>query len=619
MHTDSSSDSTLTFRVRVSTLFSTSTQLALLLQREARRAARARRAPASAMSGFGGFKSASAYLRDAKPVVKDNAGGAAPQNDVGTLNPKGKRSSEVPNPATAKRHAASVASSFFKPGGAGPGATPSSAPGRPTKTFKPSDPSLPFAEWPEEEKEQWKAKKKAQEAKADAKKAERLKSRQGSIFGAFAKAADLHKSTDATRNLADDLPIQIKQKILSNVPAGSLRDARAISKAWRAAVDDETFQRFAKMAAHLGAGQGSGSAGYEATTSAHDNEALEQNNQETETARLTSRRVAVGTWMVANGAVDCAGLVKFLANASPRPFKTPLTTCALVRAVRDAERVLERKRFDDASTSGPSPGAGLADALTELATWRLPKDDGWALLALAVFVLVENACSMSFLFQAAESAGRTSTKGAAELLGVVAEFCPRQDLDEFASLLVATMSSPTWVGYLGDGDTVESREGNGISVGSVHTARLARMAHVNEAVGTLELTRARMFFSTGNQKKRTLTHEQLAVVSGDLAVDQVMLVRAFAGTGKTTTLLEYVKRRPGHTFAYLTFNRAIMEEVRVAFPKSRRTVCHTRLTLFVNNHRRNARFQKTQKRSPSTASRFASSGSRSSTSCYGGI
>jgi len=145
------------------------------------------------------------------------------------------------------------------------------------------------------------------------------------------------------------------------------------------------------------------------------------------------------------------------------------------------------------------------------------------------------------------------------------------------------------------------------------------MAHVNEAVGTLELTRARMFFSTGNQKKRTLTHEQLAVVSGDLAVDQVMLVRAFAGTGKTTTLLEYVKRRPGHTFAYLTFNRAIMEEVRVAFPKSRRTVCHTRLTLFVNNHRRNAHFQKTQKRSPSTASRFASSGSRSSTSCYGGI
>ena len=48
-------------------------------------------------------------------------------------------------------------------------------------------------------------------------------------------------------------------------------------------------------------------------------------------------------------------------------------------------------------------------------------------------------------------------------------------------------------------------------------------------------------------------------------------MRAFAGTGKTTTLLEYVRRRPGHKFAYLTFNRQVMLEAQTKFPKN--TAC----------------------------------------------
>ena len=51
--------------------------------------------------------------------------------------------------------------------------------------------------------------------------------------------------------LADELPTPLKQKILANLPAGALGDARAVSAGWRDAVDDEAFLRFAKMAAHL--------------------------------------------------------------------------------------------------------------------------------------------------------------------------------------------------------------------------------------------------------------------------------------------------------------------------------------------------------------------------------
>ena len=56
------------------------------------------------------------------------------------------------------------------------------------------------------------------------------------------------------------------------------------------------------------------------------------------------------------------------------------------------------------------------------------------------------------------------------------------------------------------------------------------------------------------------------MVTSEVRDDAVMLVRAFAGTGKTTTLLEYVRRRPGKRFAYLTFNRAVMEEAKAKFP-----------------------------------------------------
>ena len=45
-----------------------------------------------------------------------------------------------------------------------------------------------------------------------------------------------------------------------------------------------------------------------------------------------------------------------------------------------------------------------------------------------------------------------------------------------------------------------------------------------------------------------------------------MLVRAFAGTGKTTTLLEVRQASTGHKFAYLTFNRQVMLEAERKFP-----------------------------------------------------
>lgn len=51
-----------------------------------------------------------------------------------------------------------------------------------------------------------------------------------------------------------------------------------------------------------------------------------------------------------------------------------------------------------------------------------------------------------------------------------------------------------------------------------------------------------------------------------------MIINAFAGCGKTTTLAEYARRRPRERFLYLAFNRAIKQEAERKFPKNVRCV-----------------------------------------------
>lgn len=66
-----------------------------------------------------------------------------------------------------------------------------------------------------------------------------------------------------------------------------------------------------------------------------------------------------------------------------------------------------------------------------------------------------------------------------------------------------------------------------------------------------------------------LAEEQRAVVECEAST---LAVNAFAGTGKTTTLVEYARHRPGQRMMYLAFNRAIKEEAARRFPSHVRCV-----------------------------------------------
>lgn len=62
-----------------------------------------------------------------------------------------------------------------------------------------------------------------------------------------------------------------------------------------------------------------------------------------------------------------------------------------------------------------------------------------------------------------------------------------------------------------------------------------------------------------------LTDEQKEIVHND---SHTLLVNAFAGTGKTSTLVEFAKARPKKNFIYLAFNRSVKEEAIRKFPKN---------------------------------------------------
>lgn len=65
-----------------------------------------------------------------------------------------------------------------------------------------------------------------------------------------------------------------------------------------------------------------------------------------------------------------------------------------------------------------------------------------------------------------------------------------------------------------------------------------------------------------------LTGEQQQILSHDIQADHVVKVIAFAGTGKTTTLVKYAEQRPHLRFLYVAFNKSVATEAQRRFPNN---------------------------------------------------
>eukprot|EP00079_Xenopus_tropicalis_P023250 XP_012815499.1 PREDICTED: F-box DNA helicase 1 isoform X2 [Xenopus tropicalis] len=75
-------------------------------------------------------------------------------------------------------------------------------------------------------------------------------------------------------------------------------------------------------------------------------------------------------------------------------------------------------------------------------------------------------------------------------------------------------------------------------------------------------------FKSEQRPTLNLTKEQRQIINHDIAPGQVVKIMAFAGTGKTSTLIKYAESRPHLQFLYATFNRSIAEHAASLFPRN---------------------------------------------------
>uniref|UniRef100_A0A4W4GNF0 F-box DNA helicase 1 n=1 Tax=Electrophorus electricus TaxID=8005 RepID=A0A4W4GNF0_ELEEL len=68
------------------------------------------------------------------------------------------------------------------------------------------------------------------------------------------------------------------------------------------------------------------------------------------------------------------------------------------------------------------------------------------------------------------------------------------------------------------------------------------------------------------RKQHQVTHEQQQILNHDTQSDHVVKIMAFAGTGKTTTLVRYAQLRPRLRFLYVSFNKSVVTHAKSTFP-----------------------------------------------------
>ncbi|XP_068805134.1 F-box DNA helicase 1 isoform X3 [Struthio camelus] len=81
-------------------------------------------------------------------------------------------------------------------------------------------------------------------------------------------------------------------------------------------------------------------------------------------------------------------------------------------------------------------------------------------------------------------------------------------------------------------------------------------------------SRYRQDLWSGNWPEIKLTHEQQRILNHKIERGQIVKIMAFAGTGKTSTLIKYAEKFANLNFLYVTFNKAVAERGKRVFPQN---------------------------------------------------
>uniref|UniRef100_A0A3B4GBP1 F-box DNA helicase 1 n=1 Tax=Pundamilia nyererei TaxID=303518 RepID=A0A3B4GBP1_9CICH len=140
------------------------------------------------------------------------------------------------------------------------------------------------------------------------------------------------------------------------------------------------------------------------------------------------------------------------------------------------------------------------------------------------------------------------------------------DVQALVSLLTGCMSHSAITEYLCHmAMMLLALERNKVTVSNRLHYNIYYVLHLMENVLALFL------FVSGVSARRPqihLTQEQQQILSHNIQDDHVVKIIAFAGTGKTTTLVKYAEQRPDLRFLYVAFNNSVASEARRRFPRN---------------------------------------------------
>ncbi|KAK0140728.1 F-box DNA helicase 1 [Merluccius polli] len=71
-----------------------------------------------------------------------------------------------------------------------------------------------------------------------------------------------------------------------------------------------------------------------------------------------------------------------------------------------------------------------------------------------------------------------------------------------------------------------------------------------------------------SESRYQVTHEQQQILSHDIQPDHLVKIMAFAGTGKTSTLVRFAEENPHLRFLYVAFNKSVANEALRRFPSN---------------------------------------------------
>ena len=375
-------------------------------------------------------------------------------------------------------------------------------------------------------------------AKLDAKRKRTQGPQQQTIGQTFSRtAAKKVAPTIKSATLIKKVPREVLQHalIIGNLTPHDMCAVRSVSVAWKEMIDEPTFMRFTL-------------ASYRAINTM-DNQLFDTQFDQQQGFPTTMKELLI--WIANEWSKRIHESDQMSAQEGYKLLSA--ATSGNVQVLKDVEDLVVyfqlnktkgRKEKTQANTfSSSSSTSSSSTTTTKSSTTTISsKINGWTIVAVGLLCVLH---------------GRQRHA----LLSIWMSGTHRGTVREFVSALICVVKSPIFLNVK-----------NASSIHNPHSLLRAPFFRLHvELRSALESGGRTILFPSPHRPAGTstpLTDEQLSIVRCRLKKTDVVKVAAFAGSGKTTTLVELARAHPSKRFLYLAFNVSVRDHAQRIFPSN---------------------------------------------------